>query len=105
MRAIANNGMRYSRKQEFTMRIWKWTLEVTDLQTILMPEGAHVLSVQTQDDVPQLWALVDETMPTEPHTFATYSTGHRLPYRTDYGRFIGTYQIKGMLVFHVFEQA
>ncbi len=88
------------------MRIWKWTLQVTDLQQVQMPRGAQVLSVQTQGGAPQLWALVDEKAPAEPRTFATYATGNPMPEVADYGRFVGTYQMHGgALVFHVFEQA
>jgi hypothetical protein len=88
------------------MRIWKWTLQVTDLQQVQMPRGAQVLSVQMQGGAPQLWALVDEKASTEPRTFATYGTGNPMPEVADYGRFVDTYQMHGgSLVFHVFEQA
>ena len=88
------------------MRIWKWTLQVTDLQAVQMPRGATVLSVQLQHGMPQVWALVDETAPQEPFTFAAYGTGNPMPEVVDFGRFVGTYQLDdGALVFHVFEQA
>ena len=88
------------------MRIWKWTLAVTGLQTVAMPRGAQVLSVQMQGGAPQLWALVDEKAPTEPRTFATYGTGDPMPEVANHGRFVDTYQMDGdSLVFHVFEQA
>ena len=88
------------------MRIWKWTLDVIDLQYVQMPRGAKVLSVQMQGGAPQLWALVDEKETQEPRAFTTYGTGHPLPEVLDYGRFVGTYQVhNGELVFHVFEQA
>lgn len=78
---------------------------MTDLQTVVMPRAAQVLSVQTQDGLPQLWALVDEKAPTEQRTFAIYGTGNPMPDCADYGRFVGTYQMYGgSLVFHVFEQ-
>jgi len=87
------------------MRIWKWTLSVLDVQTVQMPKGAQVLSVQVQDGEPQLWAMVDEQAPTEPRTFATYGTGHPLPDVANHGRFVSTYQMhSGRLVFHVFDQ-
>lgn len=89
------------------MRIWKWTLQVTDYQELLMPRGAEVLSVQMQGGDPQLWALVDETAPTESRAFSTYGTVKPMPDLPDIiGRFIGTYQTHGgALVFHVFEHA
>ena len=87
------------------MRIWKWTLQVTDNQKIQMPLGAKILSVQVQHGAPQVWAMVDETAPQEWRSFATYGTGNPQPDIAEYGRFIGTYQLNGGgLVFHVFEQ-
>lgn len=91
------------------MRIWKWTLQVCDTQTLSMPEGAQVLSVQVQGGMPQLWALIDETKPQVSRTFSTYGTGYPLPRSLGPGQhrkhaFIGTYLMEdGGLVLHVFE--
>ncbi len=38
------------------MRIFKWTLAVTDAQTLELPQGAGILTVQAQGDMPQLEA-------------------------------------------------
>lgn len=85
------------------MRIWKFNLAVTDMQCIAIPQGAKLLSVQTQRDLPQLWALVDEKAPIEHRNFATYGTGNPMP-DVDIGGYVGTYQIQGgAFVFHVFE--
>jgi hypothetical protein len=87
------------------VRIWKWTLSITDLQSIAMPEGAQLLAVQTQHGAPQLWALVDERAPQVHRNFATYGTGNPMP-DGDPGKYVGTYQVAGgKLVFHVFERA
>ena len=87
------------------MRVWKYELKVTDLQTLSMPKGAKVLTVQSQYNTPQLWALVDEKAPVSARTFATYGTGNPMP-DNDPGEYVGTYQIvDGALVFHVFEKA
>lgn len=65
------------RYMERYMKIYKYTLAVTDLQTLLLPEGAKVLAVQTQHRLPQLWALVDENATTtQVRRFATYGTGN-----------------------------
>lgn len=32
------------------MQIWKWKIEITDRQTIMMPAGAKLLDVQMQCD-------------------------------------------------------
>lgn len=86
------------------MKIYKYTLAVTDLQTLALPERAKVLTVQTQHKLPQLWALVDESAATtQARRFATYGTGNPMP-DGDPGQYIGTYQLGGgALVFHVFE--
>ena len=85
------------------MRIWKWTLATTDKQTLNMPKGAKILTVQTQGEEAQLWALCDETAPKEPRQFVIHGTGNPMP-PGDPGTYIATYQLMGgSLVFHVFE--
>lgn len=86
------------------MKIWKYPLQVIDLQSLLIPKGAKLLTVQTQGDMPQLWTLVDEKAQIVPRNFATYGTGNPIP-DSDPGQYVGTYQIQGgVLVFHVFEK-
>ena len=41
------------------MRIYKYPLEIIDLQEIALPCGAKILTVQEQHDTLQLWAIVD----------------------------------------------
>lgn len=85
-------------------RIWKFAVPITDRQTIDMPQGAQVLSVQMQDDDPCVWALVDPDKPLEPRQFRWYGTGH--PFDIRQHRFVGTVQITTdwrALVFHLFE--
>lgn len=84
------------------MRIWKWTLIPTDVQTIEVPAGAKLLDVQIQCDMPQLWALCDESAPKEPRRIAIYGTGNPMP--DEPGEYIATFQMHGgALVFHAFE--
>jgi hypothetical protein len=86
------------------MKILKWTLTVTDLQTLHIHKGAKLLKVQAQDGIPQLWALVDEMEPIVPRNFATYGTGNLI--HDGPGEYVGTYGIHGgYLIFHVFELA
>ena len=83
--------------------IWKWKLRINGTQVINMPSGAEVLSIQTQQGSPVLWALVNEDNPLTSRTFATYGTGFIMPENP--GKYIGSYQNKlETLVFHVFEQ-
>lgn len=41
------------------LAIYKYPLKVEVKQDVFMPKGAKVLSLQMQNDVPTLWALVD----------------------------------------------
>lgn len=82
--------------------IWKFELCSADWQTVEMPAGARILSLQTQRGALCLWAVVDPSMTPEVRRFATYYTGDPLP--DDPGDFVGTFQLDGgSLVFHVFE--
>lgn len=85
------------------MKIFKYSLDVTDVQRLAMPKGAQVLTVQAQHGQPKLWALVDEKAPNEVREFLTIGTGNPAPV-TPRDTYIGTYQMhNGELVFHVFE--
>jgi len=83
--------------------IYKYPLAITDEQIITMPFEARILTVQVQDGVPCLWALVEPDWKPEPRRILTFGTGHPIPDGTA-GRHVGTYQVQGgSLVFHVFE--
>ena len=85
--------------------IWKYELEITDNQNILMPISAEILTVQMQDGTPCLWALVNPKAETESRFLEIFGTGH--PVSCDLGsarKYISTLQMSnGELVFHVFE--
>lgn len=83
--------------------IWKYILETTDSQELIMPKGACVLTVQVQNNTPCLWALVNPNAEKESRIFETFGTGQPICCATDMQRnYIGTYQKHG-LVLHVFE--
>lgn len=85
-------------------QIWKFPLDQSN--QIVMPEGAQVLSVQTQNETPCLWALVNPENKRVTRIFNMIATGDPITedlekYRYDY---YGTVQLKGgLLVYHVFE--
>ena len=83
------------------MRIWKWDLQITDLQTIEIPAGAEIQTVQMQGGQPRIWAACDEKAPIRPRRIAIYGTGH--PINDHPGVYIATFQA-GDFVFHVFEE-
>lgn len=85
------------------MTIWKYTIETTDRQFLLMPKGAKILCVQMQHGEPRLWALVDPTAEKEPRDVLVCGTGRQVPEGNN--KYIGAYQLlAGNLVFHVFEK-
>lgn len=71
-------------------------------QTITLPVGAQILSVQLQNLGMMLWALVDpESKKTEERSICIYGTGHAIYHDV---RHISTLLINdGTLVLHVFE--
>jgi len=78
-------------------------MKVVDVQSVKIPVFARILTVQTQNDLPQLWVLCDESEDVERRTFVTYGTGRRMS--EDPGEYVGTYQmLGGSLVYHVFEK-
>jgi hypothetical protein len=84
------------------LTIWKFPFQVGDEFSILMPRGAHLLSVAMQGDQPCVWALVNSEAPKVPVRFRLYGTGHPVDGR-DISRFVGTFQMHGGgLVFHLF---
>lgn len=88
--------------------IWKFPIDLvtplgflTDTPVIDMPEGAVILTMQLQDGIPTLWALVDPSKPPTPRVFHIVGTGHPVPTRDV--EYINTWQRDGF-VFHVFER-
>lgn len=93
--------------------IWKFELQTVDRQVIKMPLGSKILTVQTQNDVPVLWALVDTDMaPQEDKVIDVYGTGNDVDFLSDgyifpdtEREYIGTYQLDGgSFIGHVFER-
>lgn len=82
--------------------IWKYPLKLQDHQSVDMPLGAEILTVQFQDGIPCLWAKVDSMMHNKKlRSIALVGTGH--PVSEDGGcRYIGTCQ-QGPFVWHWFE--
>ena len=83
--------------------IYKYPLEVTDLQVFTMPTGGQILSVQVQNGIPCLWVLVKELHKREVRRIRIIGTGNPIG-EDEHLTFIGTFQMEGgSLVFHVFE--
>lgn len=82
--------------------IWKFPLELKDRQEIEMPGGAHILTIQMQNGVPCMWAIVVPETPTEKRKFITVGTGHPMPHELSAREYVGTWQ-GGAYVWHVFD--
>ncbi len=84
--------------------IWKFAIEVEDLQAITIPKSAIILSVQVQNGQICIWAIVNPSAPTVERVIRMAGTGHDLTNRPVLGEFIGTVQINGeQFIFHVFD--
>ena len=85
--------------------IWKYTIQITDVQTVELPENAKILCVKIQYDIPTLWALVDPTLDREPIEIVTFGTGQP-DIETDNLEYIDTYLVMGGdFVGHVFKRS
>lgn len=76
---------------------------LNETHSINVPEGAEILSVQTQNNVPCIWMLINpkETM-FDIRTFFMVGTGNC--FNQD-GKYIGTCQLdRGSCVMHIFEK-
>jgi hypothetical protein len=103
-----------------SLRIYKYPLDLTERQSIRMPSGATILSLQVQHGQICLWAVVDPDAPLMDCVFLIVGTGHPLPdevervYAESFtrhpqgggGQYIGTVQMAGgSFVWHVFTGA
>jgi hypothetical protein len=70
--------------------------------SIELPLGSEVLTMQLQNGEPHIWVkLDDQVIRTETHVFNVVGTGWGLD---EIGKYIGTYQTPNMFVFHVFHE-
>ena len=83
--------------------IWKFELLPDKAPCAMMPRGAKVLCVQTQNGVPCIWALCDEEEQKVTRRFVVLGTGHDADAAIG-AEYVGTFQLPGgKLVFHVFD--
>lgn len=85
--------------------IRKYTLKLKPRQTVSMPRSAKLLSVHAQQNVPRLWALIEDDMEPRDRTIFICGTGEDFPNDDMERQFIGTVLLyDGALVLHVFEE-
>jgi hypothetical protein len=90
------------------MTVWKYPITGLREQAIVMPVGAIILAVQTQQGLPRIWALADEDEPRlEVRTILQVRTNARIT-AAAVARlaYLGTYQVEGSskATYHVFEK-
>lgn len=85
------------------MTVWKYQLRHTDVQDLMLPANARILTVQAQREQACLWVQVDPEAAPERRRIRIHGTGHEIgDGLLDY---LGTFQLDaGALVFHVFEE-
>lgn len=90
--------------------IWKYELQIIDVQTISLALDAVILSVgyqrnhAEQRDMLCLWAQVAPNMLRRPRTIEIHGTGNRSIDPATPRTFIGTVPMPNGLVWHVFER-
>jgi hypothetical protein len=67
-----------------------------------LPTGAEILTLDVQNGLPMIWALVDTDKGIDPKEFRVVGTGESLPPDTNRDTYIGTWQL-GPFVWHLFE--
>jgi len=83
--------------------IWKFKIELEDTFSIEMPKDAEILTIQEQESLIQMWALLNPNAEKEIRNFEIFGTGH--PVGEGVRKYIGTFQLReGRLVFHLFER-
>ena len=86
-------------------QIWKFPISPQRTK-VQMPQGAQILTIQTQGEIPCIWALVNPESEMEIRYFEIFGTGHDVPVERGIERkYINTFQLEGgKLVFHLFER-
>ena len=83
--------------------IYKYPFKIASEVIIEMPKGAQILSIQIQNDIPTMWALIDTEKEMENVLFHIFGTGHTIPRLFNYGPLdhLATFQ-QGIYVWHMF---
>lgn len=81
--------------------IYKYPLKLVDTQIFELPMGADILTVQNQNDVICLWALVNTKRPKIKRKIQIIGTGNKIDIDLHSYIFLNTTQINGF-VWHIF---
>lgn len=86
--------------------IWKFELRSTDIQTLKVPKGYKVLTLQLQRGIPYIWIECDPNNDSTYLKLRTYGTGHEITNEeSERLSYVGTYLIhQDSIVLHVYQQ-
>jgi hypothetical protein len=65
----ALNFSKKKKKRINMLTIYKWAIPIEDHFTLELPKNARILTIQTQRNTPQLWAMVDSETEKETRHF------------------------------------
>jgi hypothetical protein len=82
--------------------IYKYQFEIENFVFIEMHKNAKILSVQMQNDIPTIWAIVQTDNVKEKRRFFIIGTGQPFNQNVWISGFIGTIQ-QPPFVWHIFE--
>lgn len=83
------------------MKIFKYPLKVTDVQTLEIHKNFIPLKIELQNGIPCMWCKINEEEPKIIVQFETIGTGHY--FNGNNLCYIDSYQINnGTFVYHVF---
>ncbi len=104
------------------LKVLRYAITLESRFSLNLPKGADILTIQSQDNEPNMWVLVNPDHRIEKRNFLLFGTGHLIKSTTKKGeileyrgwpsyykgkiilRYIGTFQINdGGFVGHVFE--
>ena len=80
--------------------IYKYSISITESQIVNMPIGSNIISLQMQNGIATMWAIVDTTESLTPVKIRIFGTGEEIPAGSVL-RHIGSIQEKGY-VWHIF---
>lgn len=85
--------------------IYKYELEMEDVQILALPPNSSILNVKGIGDKPYLYAVIDlDTEETVDRTILMFGTGHEIEDNLK-AHYIGTFLLyAGAQVYHVFEK-
>lgn len=88
---------------QMAKKIFKYELQILDIQIIDMPANAQILHVDVQSERICLWAVVEPTARLVPRRFHIVGTGHDMPKYVVLQHLGSVLMHQGTFVWHIFE--